>query len=127
MTSHSEEVEFEVPGRAVPKGRPRFFQGNAYTPRTTKEYEAKVRAEAEVALPDDWSPEGRFSVTVLFYFDDKRIRDLDNCVKAVTDALNGVVYKDDAQIDVLHAYRFRGAHSAGSQVTVRRLEEVGSD
>ena len=29
--------------------------------------------------------------------------DLDNVVKAVQDALNGVIYKDDAQIVSLHA------------------------
>jgi hypothetical protein len=42
---------------------------------------------------------------VHFYFQTKRRRDLDNQNKLILDALTGVVYGDDSQIDELHLYR----------------------
>jgi crossover junction endodeoxyribonuclease RusA len=44
-------------------------------------------------------------VAVRFYFKTKRRRDLDNQNKLVLDALNGIVYEDDSQIDELRLYR----------------------
>jgi crossover junction endodeoxyribonuclease RusA len=42
------------------------------------------------------------SLHVYFYFQTKRRRDLDNQNKLILDALTGVVYGDDSQIDELH-------------------------
>jgi len=44
--------------------------------------------------------EGNISISIRFYFNDKRQRDLDNLMKSVTDALNGIAYKDDSQITI---------------------------
>ena len=41
------ELNFVVPGKPVPKGRPRLGKGHVYTPKKTKDYEKKV---AMVAL-----------------------------------------------------------------------------
>ena len=48
--------------------------------------------------------------------------DFDNISKAVTDALNGVAYYDDAQIDEAHVYIRRGVGeaAAGVRVTIGR-------
>ena len=45
-------------------------------------------------------------VTIEFFFNDKRRRDLDNCLKLVLDSMTGVVYKDDSDIQEIHAYRY---------------------
>lgn len=39
----------------------------------------------------------------------RRYGDLDNHVKAVMDALNGVVWVDDAQVVEMHAYKIEGS------------------
>lgn len=41
------------------------------------------------------------SLTLDFYFSDKRKRDLDNQNKLILDALTGLLYEDDSQIDEL--------------------------
>lgn len=48
--------------------------------------------------PDVTSPVARFKLSVRAYFPDARRRDLDNLIKSVADALNGVAYRDDTQI-----------------------------
>jgi crossover junction endodeoxyribonuclease RusA len=45
------------------------------------------------------------ALSIRFYFATKRRRDLDNQNKLVLDALTGIVYEDDSQIDELHLYR----------------------
>jgi crossover junction endodeoxyribonuclease RusA len=44
-------------------------------------------------------------ISIRFFFGSKRKRDLDNQNKLVLDALTGIVYEDDSQIDGLHLYR----------------------
>lgn len=45
------------------------------------------------------------AVRIEFYFATNRKRDLDNHNKIVLDALNGIVWEDDKQIDDLHLVR----------------------
>lgn len=51
--------------------------------------------------------------------------DLDNLVKAVLDALNGVLYVDDAQIVIITAEKHRAADGEGPSTSVRidRVED----
>lgn len=42
-----------------------------------------------------WDLEGPFDLDLRFYFQDLKLRDDDNCEKAVKDALKGVVWDDD--------------------------------
>jgi crossover junction endodeoxyribonuclease RusA len=94
---------FLIPGAPVPKGRPRVYRGHAVTPKRTRDYERDVRAIAQARMVGQPVPSGPVSVTVNVFCADARRRDLDNCVKALTDALNGIAYEDDAQICVLYA------------------------
>lgn len=102
--------------RAVPKGRPRFSQGHAYTPKSTREFEAQLRALG-VSFMGSRSPYScpvaiTIALTELVPVSRSALEkelalvgytvplrgDLDNRVKAITDALNGVAYYDDVQI-----------------------------
>lgn len=49
----AESVRFFVDGRPVPKGRPRVTRHGTYTPKSTREYEAAIRAawERENVMP----------------------------------------------------------------------------
>lgn len=48
---------------------------------------------------------GSIRVSIRFFFQTKRRRDLDNQNKLVLDALTGIAYEDDSQIDELHLCR----------------------
>jgi Holliday junction resolvase RusA-like endonuclease len=111
-------IEFFVPGKPVPMARPRVTRtGHAYTPKACAEYKAIVAAAAREAMKGREMLTDAVQVRVGFYFPvPKSWRagkafaarngmfphtarpDLDNLYKAVTDALNGIVYKDDSQI-----------------------------
>ena len=106
-----------IPGQPVAKARARVTRyGHAYTPKRTAEYERMVQTlfTAKYGSP---RLEGPVMVEVDLYFGpakslrkterEKRQRgevphlqrpDVDNCLKSVTDALNGIAYKDDGQI-----------------------------
>lgn len=111
-------LAFKIDVEPVGKGRPRFTRdGHAYTPERTRKFEAAVRAHAYefmrrmsaqripegvpidvrvVALfpiPKSWPKKKKAEATKLI----PRI-DVDNVLKAVLDAMNGVVFEDDRQI-----------------------------
>ena len=85
-----------IPGPVVPKERPRVVNGHAYTPSRTRVYEKAVRILAGAQWREPLA--GPVEVEVCVWMPDYRRRDLDNCVKAITDALNGIAYADDSQI-----------------------------
>ena len=113
----SETVDLIVPGSPVGKGRPRFTRtGRSYTPEKTARYENLIALAFQEKYPD-WEPwDGEVEMMMTAYFEiprswskkkqakarDELIRpkkkpDLDNISK-MKDALNGIAWKDDAQI-----------------------------
>lgn len=104
-------LTFFVEGKPVPKGRPRLGAGgHTYTPARTREWENAVSIAAlGAALGREPWPAGeplraRIEVRLAGYAAAARARgDLDNYIKAVLDAMNGVIYADDAQVVVIYA------------------------
>ncbi len=102
---------YEYAGVVVPKERARGKNGQRpYTPAATKKFEADVKAWAKdkvrlrpypvamtIIVYDGTDDPNlvRFSRAGLVY---KHKKDLDNIGKAISDALNGVAYKDDRQV-----------------------------
>lgn len=119
---------FTVYGDPIPKGRPRFTrQGRTYTPKRTHDYESEVAMIAKAAMAGQEPLETSLTVCVYATFPipqsyskkrseaclnglERHIKrpDLDNVVKAITDAMNGIVYKDDSQITTIHAKKVYG-------------------
>lgn len=122
------EVAFSYYGAAVAKGRPRVTMANgfarAYTPNKTGAFETKIRAIAAVemakaglhATPDpclveiaiERAPNKSWSKRKALDMRGQPIAvgcDLDNQVKAICDALNGVVWEDDVQVSDLQVSR----------------------
>lgn len=114
-------IHLVIPGRPVPKGRPRFNPktGRAYTPKETRVYERKVRlaAMAHGVKPID----GEVRLDLLMVYPDRRCGDLDNAIKGVADACQGVLFGDDKCVAEIHARREYDKSNPRVEVTVRGM------
>lgn len=114
-------VTFTVPGEPKGKGRPRVgMRGKKpimYTPPETVEYENKIAAAASAANPsgglfagpvrleirifhpirDSWPKKKQEAARAGQMVPTMKV-DIDNALKAVCDALNGVLWLDDVQV-----------------------------
>ena len=119
------EIRFTVPGQPVAKGRPKAARrGNfitMYTPEKTASYENLVKVKAEeamqgrgliedavhvevrlyVCIPDSWSKKKKADALASRIVPTSK-PDLDNCIKGIFDAMNGVVFADDKQVTDLY-------------------------
>ncbi|MAH46402.1 Holliday junction resolvase [Candidatus Pacearchaeota archaeon] len=117
-------ISFIIPGPAKGKGRPQFVRatGIAFTPKATRIQEAFVKSLAAKAMNGKSAFEGPVSLRVEVWvgvaksWTKKKKEaaltgkakptgrpDLDNLIKLLADAMNGVVFKDDSQIVHLEA------------------------
>ena len=100
----SKAVLFTVEGEPMSKARARVTrQGHSYTPKGTVDAERRVRETFEATACESFSvPVG---VELAFFQGTRARKDIDNMVKLVLDALNGVAWADDVQVSVLLARR----------------------
>lgn len=111
---------FTVQGPPQPKQRARKGKGNRhYTPAETVRYESAVRAVGSLRKPPNWRTDGEYHLYVVAYFADNRARDIDNVVKAVSDALNRVAFDDDNQVVRVSAEKHMGDPEPRTEVTVQ--------
>lgn len=120
----------EIEEKAIPKGRPRFVRrGNfvqAYTPKKTHDYEKRVaqiykerinkkyEGPIRILIKVEIKPAKSLSKKKTQELIEKQWHeqkpDVDNLAKAILDALNGIAYLDDSQIqelDVVKCWSFR--------------------
>lgn len=125
-------IKFVVDGIAVPKQRPRISGRTAYTPKKTRDYEERVRRsflssycgpvpifEKGTAvkacirviqqIPKSWSNSKHLKAQQGLIMPTSRNGDLDNIAKSILDALNGIIYEDDAQVTLLMISKEYGA------------------
>ncbi|WP_181034736.1 RusA family crossover junction endodeoxyribonuclease [Clavibacter michiganensis] len=116
-------VAFTIPGEPLPKGRPRTGKGRVFTPAKTREYEAHVRNTFQSLHPGFVPTEHKYLlVEAEFHRTTRRPADVDNLLKAVTDALNGIAYRDDEQISRFTVARTYGAReNARTEVRIHTL------
>lgn len=135
--------DFEIEGKPVGKGRPRFRRvGNfvqTYTPANTAEYEKLVRLRFQNAGGVITDKPVRVEITA-FFAPPKSARkkdwagmlanlilptkkpDIDNIAKIILDALNKIAYVDDAQVIELSVIK---RYAAEAKVIVH-IEEIGT-
>ena len=140
-------LTFTVPGQPVAKGRPKFArQGGfvrAYTPEKTVAYETLVKLAAGEAMAGAAPMQGPMALELRLFVaipkattkrDLARITagaflpvkkpDADNVLKAISDALNGIAYDDDAQlVDVI--IRKRYSDTPRAEILLHRYAENG--
>ena len=111
-------IRFTIPGVPQGKQRPRFTRfGHTYTPEKTRQYEEDVRSAYLEAARDAHFSDRPVCVEILAFYPipksaakgrraamaDGSIRpvvkpDCDNVCKIICDALNGIAWRDDAQV-----------------------------
>lgn len=69
---------------------------------------------------------GPVTMEVEIYWPDKRRRDLDNTVKSICDALNGIAYEDDSQIVQLLTTKHLDRDNPRAVITISQLKEEQS-
>ena len=137
-------IEITIDGKPVAKGRPRFARRGAfvstYTPAKTADYEAIIAAAGRASMIGQKLTE---SALVAFFdifipypkaFTKKQrseagngiLRpvkkpDWDNFGKIISDALNGIVYKDDSQIVEGTVRKFYSDHPC-VKITIKTVD-----
>lgn len=102
----------------------RHWRGRMVVSQAARAYKAAAATQA-------WSdglrmiPDGPVSVTAVLHPPDRRRRDLDNCLKVLLDALEGVGYADDHQVRELMASF--GAVCSGGAAGVRVIPMEGDE
>lgn len=98
-------VAFELNQRPHPKGRPRFGNGHAFTDDKTRRYEDAVKAACVAAMNGRAPHPGPVELMALFEQRDARAADVDNLLKACSDAIEGSAFVNDKQVTRLAAAR----------------------
>lgn len=129
----------KVAGRPKGKSRPRFANGHAYTPKTTKDYEkligdeymaqdgrkhtgaVRLKVEAVFKIPESWTKKKKWETIDNGKRPEVR-PDIDNIVKVVMDGLNGIAYDDDSQVAEIIASKSYGLGYEGLLITLEELD-----
>lgn len=100
-------IAITIPGKPLPKGRPRVVNGRAYTDPKTRAYESRLRAAFVVnAHAHRWViPAGDVVVDIVLRFGSGIHGDVDNCAKAILDAAQGVLMANDKCVRSLYIER----------------------
>lgn len=138
------KILLTIPGEPKGKARPRFDSRSkrTYTPSATKEYEKLISDTYRLHYSGLAFPEGALNLRIKAYFGVPKsdsaktaikklanvIRptkkpDMDNIVKIVADALNGVAFRDDAQIVDCMVRKFY-SDSPRVEITIENIKEV---
>lgn len=114
-------------GDPIPKGRPRTGNGVTYTPPRTRTAEKAVKAVVATKMLGRGPVEGPIGLAVEFYCQTRRRTDGDNLLKLITDAMNGLVYVDDSQIEewFCRVHRGVGKETARTEILVYELPPQG--
>ena len=95
-------LEFTVIGKPIPASRPRF-RGHAYKTQKDRDYQRKVAIEAMQTMTKNGLKKPLDKpVGMVLEFTCWMKGDAENLAKNVMDAMNGLVYRDDVQVEDLH-------------------------
>lgn len=115
-------LKFVIPLEAIPQGRPRFVNGHAVDPpksrafkeefltllKVSDEYRHSNLLESPSKFPVDvkieiYRPASKFPKSGVI---SPKYGDIDNLVKPIFDAMNGVIWKDDRQVFELKVQKY---------------------
>ena len=136
-------IVIEIPGEPIGKGRPRLGRGHTYTPEKTRAWEkmaaleamrqyrgnplegpVKLTVRAVFAIPG-WWPKWKQEQAMGGWVVHTVKPDASNVLKAVEDALNGIVFRDDSQIASVSIDKWYGPEP-GVVLEVRAIDTLHS-
>jgi len=137
-------IDFIIKGNPKSKGRPVFSTKGgkirAYTSKKTSSFENLVKLRAQKVIEKPFKK--GVGLSIKFYLSrPKRLiwktkpmplifcyrrPDIDNLVKAIVDGLNGIAFKDDAQIVKLYCEKYYHSGDGSPQTTISIWEEEDS-
>jgi Holliday junction resolvase RusA-like endonuclease len=117
-----------VIGKGVPKAMLRRLFVQTYPAPSSAKWTALVRNMAGICIGEEPPLAKPIAVSIQVTPGmtkagkaKKRIGDLDNHVKGILDALNGLAFKDDSQVAELHAYMLPASDNPGVEVLIQEL------
>lgn len=130
-------IAFKIPGLPVAWARAGHHGAVSFTPKKQRNFMAELKDVAEQAMQGRAPLDGPLMVECVFAWPWPRAMsarkrgqpgakwrtsrpDADNLIKLVGDALNGVVWRDDAIIAIAHGWKMHG-DAAETRVRVRTL------
>jgi Holliday junction resolvase RusA-like endonuclease len=116
------EVVIEFAGEPVGKARPRLGRHGVYTPRKTAAFETALAWNAKLAMRGRPLLLGplRIDVMAVFAHEPTHKPDADNILKACMDAMQGVVFRDDAHVVDARVVKVQGSRP-GLRIEVLRV------
>jgi Holliday junction resolvase RusA-like endonuclease len=85
-------------------------------------YRRLLAERMAMALPRGWDGGATYALGVIAYVPDLRRRDVDNLLKSVMDAGNGIVWADDSQVTIATVARRLSRENPGIEIAIRRTE-----
>lgn len=99
------EVKGTPPSTQHLYGRGR--NGRVYMKEGATKYKRDVGYEAKVVRKFGTPPSSNhFVVGIIYYFPDKKVRDLDNYKKLIYDGMSKIVWEDDKQLEFAFSRKF---------------------
>lgn len=101
------EIKIAVEVEPMPAPRPRLTRSKIFMPAVYQQYKQLLGVEGLKAMHGLSPTTKELSANLIFRrnfkTDSRRFGDLDNLIKGVLDALNGIVYADDALVTKIQA------------------------
>ena len=125
------QLIFEIPLDPVPLARPRFSHGRAYLPARSRSYRAAVQDVVNQLMKSrKLEPFTGELICRLKFFrkfkpSARNFGDIDNHVKAILDALQGLLFVDDRQIVSVVAQKLKDRDRPRTHISFK--ENKGAD
>jgi len=118
-------IAFKVRAEPQSAARPRVTSRGTYTPPETHQAQAVIGWHFRSAFPGHRpDPVGAYRLHLTLYRYERQVRDVDNMTKNVLDALNGLAYADDSQVEA-EALETVWVDQRTEAALVIRLEPLG--
>lgn len=115
------KIAFSVDVRPVPQPRPRVVHGHAYEPRRVSNYKKIIRTIAKFHMRGRIPINSPVTADIIIRRNitstSKNFGDVDNHIKSVLDALNGICYTDDALVVRCSATKLKSVNE-GVDITI---------